>query len=58
MIDSEFLKFTKHVSNLENGVLMSFGSATMAPEIFLKALPINDFEEKLPFVLRFLSTAL
>ena len=34
----DFLKFTKIISNLENGVVMNFGSAVMAPEVFLKAL--------------------
>ena len=34
----DFLKFTNVISNLENGVIMSFGSATMGPEVFLKAL--------------------
>ncbi len=34
----DFLKFTEVVSNLENGVVMNFGSAVMAPEVFLKAL--------------------
>lgn len=35
---NDFLKFTASVQKLENGVVMSFGSAVMAPEIFLKAL--------------------
>jgi len=34
----DFLKFTEVVSNLENGVVMNFGSAVMGPEVFLKAL--------------------
>lgn len=34
----DFLLFSKTVSNLENGVVMNFGSAVMAPEVFLKAL--------------------
>ncbi|MDO8662337.1 MAG: hypothetical protein Q7K98_03855 [Candidatus Omnitrophota bacterium] len=34
----DFLIFTKLVSNLERGVIMNFGSAVMAPEVFLKAL--------------------
>lgn len=34
----DFLKFTAIVLNLENGVIMNFGSAVMAPEVFLKAL--------------------
>ena len=35
---NDFLTFTSIVSNLENGVIMNFGSAVMAPEVFLKAL--------------------
>jgi len=35
---NDFLKFTGVVGNLEGGVVMNFGSAIMAPEIFLKAL--------------------
>lgn len=34
----DFLYFTKVVKNLEGGVVMNFGSAVMAPEVFLKAL--------------------
>ena len=34
----DFLIFTKIVQNLENGVIMNFGSAVMGPEIYLKAL--------------------
>ena len=34
----DFLKFAGVVQKLENGVLMSFGSGVMAPEIFLKTL--------------------
>lgn len=34
----DFLYFTKIVENLEGGVVMDFGSAVMAPEVFLKAL--------------------
>ena len=34
----DFLIFTKSVEALEGGVLLSFGSAVMAPEIFLKSL--------------------
>lgn len=34
----DFLYFAKTVENLENGVVMNFGSAVMAPEVFLKAL--------------------
>lgn len=35
---TDFLYFVKVVENLENGVVMNFGSAVMAPEVFLKAL--------------------
>jgi hypothetical protein len=35
---NDFLKYTSLIQNLENGVMMSFGSAVMAPEIYLKAL--------------------
>jgi len=34
----DFLLFAKVVENLEKGVVMNFGSAIMAPEVFLKAL--------------------
>ena len=34
----DFLIFARIVENLENGVVMNFGSAVMAPEVFLKAL--------------------
>jgi hypothetical protein len=34
----DFLVFTKVLENLEHGVVMNFGSAIMAPEVFLKAL--------------------
>lgn len=34
----DFLYFAKIVENLEGGVVMNFGSAIMAPEVFLKAL--------------------
>jgi len=33
----DFLYFSKIVENLEGGVVMNFGSAVMAPEVFLKA---------------------
>jgi hypothetical protein len=35
---NDFLRFASVVGNLENGVVMNFGSAVMAPEVFLKAL--------------------
>lgn len=35
---NDFLKFASIVQRLEGGVVMNFGSAVMAPEIFLKAL--------------------
>ncbi len=34
----DFLIFTRTVERLESGVLLSFGSAIMAPEVYLKAL--------------------
>lgn len=34
----DFLRLAKIVENLEGGVVMNFGSAVMAPEVFLKAL--------------------
>jgi hypothetical protein len=35
---NDFLRFTAVVQNLDHGVVMNFGSAVMAPEVFLKAL--------------------
>ena len=35
---NDFLKFAAVVQNLEGGVVMNFGSAVMAPEVYLKAL--------------------
>jgi len=34
----DFLCFAKVIENLEGGVIMNFGSAVMAPEVYLKAL--------------------
>ena len=34
----DFLRFARVVQDLEGGVVMNFGSAVMAPEVFLKAL--------------------
>lgn len=34
----DFLRFAKVVEKLEGGVVMNFGSAVMAPEVYLKAL--------------------
>jgi hypothetical protein len=34
----DFLIFARSVERLENGILLSFGSAIMAPEVYLKAL--------------------
>jgi hypothetical protein len=34
----DFLIFARAVENLENGVMLSFGSAVMSPEVYLKAL--------------------
>jgi len=35
---TDFLAFTHVLESLENGVLINFGSAVMAPEVYLKAL--------------------
>ncbi|UCD16139.1 MAG: deoxyhypusine synthase family protein [Candidatus Omnitrophota bacterium] len=35
---NDFLKFAEVIRNLEGGVVTNFGSAVMAPEVFLKAL--------------------
>ena len=35
---TDFLRYTAALDHLENGVVMNFGSAIMAPEIYLKAL--------------------
>jgi hypothetical protein len=35
---TDFLIFANSVDNLEGGVMLSFGSAIMAPEVYLKAL--------------------
>jgi len=35
---TDFLRFAKVLEALEGGIVMNFGSAVMAPEIFLKAL--------------------
>ena len=35
---TDFLRFTKALEKLEDGVIMNFGSAVMGPEVFLKAL--------------------
>ncbi|NUO09102.1 MAG: deoxyhypusine synthase family protein [Candidatus Brocadia sp.] len=37
----DFLSFAKIVENLEDGVVMNFGSAVMGPEVFLKALSMT-----------------
>ena len=34
----DFLIFARSIENLEGGVMLSFGSAIMAPEVYLKAL--------------------
>ena len=39
---TDFLCFTDSVSNLENGVYMSVGSAVMSPMIFEKALSMSQ----------------
>jgi hypothetical protein len=35
---TDFLRFAKVMESLEKGVVMNFGSAVMAPEVYLKAL--------------------
>lgn len=35
---TDFLYYASELSNIENGVVMNFGSAVMAPEVYLKAL--------------------
>lgn len=35
---TDFLVFAEHVRNLDGGVLLSFGTAVMGPEVYLKAL--------------------
>ncbi len=35
---TDFLRFAKVIESLEGGVVMNFGSAVMAPEVYLKAL--------------------
>lgn len=35
---TDFLRFANVMESLENGVVMNFGSAVMAPEVYLKAL--------------------
>ncbi len=37
----DFLIFARSVERLESGVLLSFGSAVMAPEVYLKALSMS-----------------
>ena len=37
----DFLIFTRTVERLEGGVMLSFGSAIMAPEVYLKALAMS-----------------
>ena len=38
---TDFLIFAKAVERLEGGVMLSFGSAIMAPEVYLKALAMS-----------------
>jgi hypothetical protein len=38
---TDFLRFTGIIERLEGGVVMNFGSAVMAPEIYLKALSMS-----------------
>lgn len=51
----DFLYFTKAVEKLEGGVVMNFGSAVMAPEVFLKALSMarNVSHQKGKFIKHF-----
>ena len=44
----DFLRFARIVEGLEGGVVMNFGSAVMAPEVFLKALSMarNNARQK------------
>lgn len=35
---ADFLKYAEIIRNIDGGVVMNFGSAVMAPEVFLKAL--------------------
>jgi hypothetical protein len=37
----DFLIFTKSVENLEDGIMLDFGSAIMGPEVYLKALAMT-----------------
>jgi hypothetical protein len=37
----DFLIFARGVENLEGGILLTFGSAIMAPEVYLKALAMS-----------------
>jgi hypothetical protein len=54
---NDFLRFVSDVENLENGVVMNFGSAVMAPEVFLKALSMarNVAHERGKTISRFTS---
>lgn len=54
---NDFLKFTASVQRLENGVIMNFGSAVMAPEIFLKALSMarNAAKQRQGAIKRFMT---
>jgi hypothetical protein len=54
----DFLIFTSTVERLEGGVMMSFGSATMAPEVYLKALAMaRNVAHQAGRVIRNFSTA-
>lgn len=35
---NDFLRFAHDIENLENGIVMNFGTAVMGPEVYLKAL--------------------
>lgn len=53
----DFLYFVKVVENLRDGVIMNFGSAIMAPEVFLKALSMarNVAHQQGRYIKRFTS---
>lgn len=54
---NDFLEFAASVEKLENGLVMNFGSAVMAPEVFLKALSMarNAAKQRQGAIKRFLT---
>jgi len=53
----DFLVFAEQVRRLEHGVLLSFGSAVMAPEVYLKALSMaRNVAEQSGRSIRFFTT--